>query len=1222
MLHIGVFIEGHQKDFFVSKHEARSVRIHLTKRAMSIAQDIFISIRILDACCYLTPPQNFCWEDESCDERIVEEGYYKIYQGLFEISIVVSHWTQQQMIFEKYAFVVGNSISIGREKENVLWVQHSLVTKHHGKLIKSQGNIAIYQDHSSNGTFINGVRCHNEQVPLQYGDCIYIAPDLRIIYLDSCIAVNGAKALKCCRLPVANIVATLSTTEASNSSKIYFHRSPRLIEPADNQEIDIEPPITKADNPSQPLWLTLGPSTTMVLPMLAGSLVMAQNGSGFMASGLVMVGTSAMLATMWGVVNSNHRKKQALITEKKRITLYRQYLGEVESLLKQRSAAELGRLCKNDLTAAQCITFPIHLDNRLWERMPGHMDFLSVRLGNGDVTLTPIAIPKKHLSMIEDPLCDEPARLQQQYKALYNAPYTISLRQRTFIGIIGEEAAQSLVYSIIVQATAMHSYNDLRLCVLCDESEADQWQWARWLAHNFTSENRDFRLVASCQRSITEALNHLYEVLNTRIEQAKEHQRESDAPLGDVKNQPLPHYVVICTKPELLEGQQLIHHLLRGYLGVTLLLLAPSMDYLPKECKLIINTETTNPGVFTPNGQVDRISFESISLDNAAQFAKAMAPIYVRDTTENTAIPNYVSFLDSYQIGSTEQLDVWRFWSENMTCDGLRAVIGLKSGAMPFVLDISERVHGPHGLIAGTTGSGKSVLLQTYILSLAINYAPSQIQFALIDYKGGGMANAFSSLPHVAGIISDIQGAQDIARALASVQGEIERRKHLLAVGHVENVDEYNRLYRNTNTKLISHLLIVVDEFAELRKENPEFMKELISAARVGRSLGIHLILATQKPANSVDDEIWSNTRFRLCLRVASRGDSMETLKRPDAAYLKEMGRCYVQVGSDELFEEVQTCFSGAPYHPHEIGPEQMPRLLNEVGKPITLKKQRSRSSNKEYTQMNAVLDRIKAVALEHHVSDAPQLWKKRLHSVLFLDQIDLYRQGKRGTYNKQDAKMDEIKVCVGYADDVAHQQYCPFAVDLTAKRNYLFVGMPQSGKTTTLQTIAIALAETYTPQQVQMYAFSLSSKVLGTLRHLPHVGGIVFDDEPEEEIRLLVMLEKESQRRKDWFAKASTDSFLAYSQVSQGDTVLPTLPAVVVFVDRLFQAKELMGDDAFARLTNLLKEGSSCGLFFIATALSRSEVNWKIQSCLHPIALENSTRSEYCDILGQRVPN
>ena len=228
------------------------------------------------------------------------------------------------------------------------------------------------------------------------------------------------------------------------------------------------------------------------------------------------------------------------------------------------------------------------------------------------------------------------------------------------------------------------------------------------------------------------------------------------------------------------------------------------------------------------------------------------------------------------------------------------------------------------------TGSGKSEFIMTYILSLAVNYHPYEVAFVLIDYKGGGMAKTFEILPHTAGIITNLDRAA-INRSLISIQSELRRRQAIFAEASKEsgisNIDiyKYQKMYREgTVTEPLQHLFIISDEFAELKTQRPEFMTQLVSAARIGRSLGVHLILATQKPSGVVDDQIWSNAKFKACLKVQDKADSMDMLKRPEAAELQDTGRFYLQVGYNELFKMGQSAWSGAPYYPADKVEQQV----------------------------------------------------------------------------------------------------------------------------------------------------------------------------------------------------------------------------------------------------------------------------------------------------------
>ena len=259
-----------------------------------------------------------------------------------------------------------------------------------------------------------------------------------------------------------------------------------------------------------------------------------------------------------------------------------------------------------------------------------------------------------------------------------------------------------------------------------------------------------------------------------------------------------------------------------------------------------------------------------------------------------------------------EDLQVSRRWAKNAPYKSLAVPIGLRGKDDIVQLNLHEKAHGPHGLIAGTTGSGKSETIQSYILSLAVNFHPHDVAFLLIDYKGGGMANLFKNLPHLLGTITNLDGAQSM-RALASINAEIHRRERLFGEFEVNHINQYQKKFKNGEaTEPLPHLFLISDEFAELKVNQPDFIKELVSIARVGRSLGVHLILATQKPSGVVDDQIWSNSRFKLALKVADRGDSMEMLHTPDAAEITQTGRAYLQVGNNEVYELFQSAWSGA----------------------------------------------------------------------------------------------------------------------------------------------------------------------------------------------------------------------------------------------------------------------------------------------------------------------
>ncbi len=350
-------------------------------------------------------------------------------------------------------------------------------------------------------------------------------------------------------------------------------------------------------------------------------------------------------------------------------------------------------------------------------------------------------------------------------------------------------------------------------------------------------------------------------------------------------------------------------------LGVTFLFFADRKDEIPQGCSYLISLQNASNGLLIDTADSEKsmiFRYPAVSDQEASGFAEMLAPVYTEEISLESSLTKNISLFELLHILTAEDLNLAERWMASRVDRSMAAPLGVaKSGVVS--LDLHDKAHGPHGLVAGTTGSGKSELLQTYILSMSTLFHPYEVAFVIIDFKGGGMVNQFRSLPHLLGTITNIDG-REIDRSLRSIKAELLKRQRLFAETEVNHIDKYIRKYRAGEASVpLPHLIIIVDEFAELKAEQPEFMKELISAARIGRSLGVHLILATQKPSGQVNEQIWSNSRFKLCLKVQSQEDSNEVLKSPLAAEIKEPGRAYLQVGNNEIFELFQSAYSGAP---------------------------------------------------------------------------------------------------------------------------------------------------------------------------------------------------------------------------------------------------------------------------------------------------------------------
>ena len=439
--------------------------------------------------------------------------------------------------------------------------------------------------------------------------------------------------------------------------------------------------------------------------------------------------------------------------------------------------------------------------------------------------------------------------------------------------------------------------------------------------------------------------------------------------------------------------------------GFTIIFNTSKIDLLPSECKNFIYIEN-NSGRLISNvnkNYYEKDFIPELDYHDFNQCYEILSNIYLDSFEKKFILPNKLGFLEMYNVNNIESLNIKSSWDDNTTVNSLSVPIGINDNGDLLNLDLHEDAHGPHGLVAGMTGSGKSELLITYILSLAVNYSPYEVQFVLIDYKGGGLANTFYNsnigmiLPHVVGVITNIN-ENEINRSLISLKSEVKRRQKIFADVGIKynegNMDiyKYENIYRNHNDiEPLSHLFIISDEFAELKTQNPEFIEELISIARIGRSLGIHLILATQKPSGVVDDQIWSNSRFKICLKVQDKSDSNDMIKLPLAAYLKETGRFYLQVGYNELFIKAQSAYTGLDYFKRDNNEEIIDDsidFLNNFGKKYfsytDTKTKDVKSSGKE---INNIVKTIIELSKQHNYN-VRGLWRELIPENIYYNEL------------------------------------------------------------------------------------------------------------------------------------------------------------------------------------------------------------------------------------------
>ncbi len=1129
---------------------------------------------------------------------IADSKVIRLYpEGEGSLSVIVKDVVAEKNTFVLYDISDKNRVTIGCERDNDIVINDEYVTAHHAVIIPSESTLA---DNSTNGTFVNGRRVSGSVV-LSGADTIYIVGH-KIIFLGNTVAIckNDAVDVKLDEAETEKLVNT-----ESYSDKSFFSRAPRRIEPLDDEVVEIEDPPAKQKIRNQPLIFIIGPSVTMPLPILVSVLVNIAAGTGGIKSGTMYLGTllsvllSALVGTGWALAHQIYNKKMVAADEKERTEAYSSYIDNNKRLLEEKHEKNK-RVLENSFISSTELKATISAHPELiWNRNMYQKDFLSVRLGKGKMKMPGgISVSKQRFSLNDDELCKYPHKLHDEYELMDNCVSLLNIANHKIIGVVGDEKRIPLIANnIICQLAATHCYTDVKLAMLCGMNEKSLYSWVRWLPHTAMS-NSPIRFVGCDSESHKNVIHIIASELRKRAEAENKNRLH------------LPHIVLFCTSPEIINDSIISKYISSNtYLGITFVLLYEQMNSLPNECKAVIESSSNFSGFYMLDGEINdenKIEFDTISVCEAEALARQLCGYYVTETA-NSEIPSSVDYFDMLGIGNIEQWNLIKKYKENRSYEGLKSFIGLGLGGRDFVLDIHEKKHGPHGLVAGTTGSGKSETLQTLILSLAMNYSPDEVAFVLIDYKGGGMANAFSGMPHVAGMITNLTdeaGGLDNSmtrRACCSLRSEITRRQTILDKYKLNHVDAYMRLFREGKAEeAMPHLIIISDEFAELKKEQPEFIKELISVSRVGRSLGIHLILATQKPTGVVDDEIWSNSRFKLCLRVQDKQDSMGMLKRPDAAYLTDAGRTFVQIGNDELFEEVQAGYSGAEYLPKEkvISANDSEASMLEIDGTNSVVHTVRHLTQNAVTQLETAVKYISRVTSENKISSVKPLWLSPLSGNIVLDDIP-------------DTKFDGLTAVYGMVDDFEKQNQYPAAIDVLSCSNVKIAGLTGCGKTTLLQTVICSLVNKYTPEQFVFYVMDFSGRTFRSFRTLPHCGGVVFEEEAEAVERLINLVLDIIEERKLLFDRNSVGSYKEYIKIS-------TLPIIMVAIDNFAVFNELY-PELEEKMLRMMREGVKYGIRIWATVNTSSDLKYKMKAYMtESIVLRFNERSEYSEFIGR----
>jgi len=1012
--------------------------------------------------------------------------------------------------------------------------------------------------------YING-QSLEQPCQLEIGDVIMWATMKITLLEEDFIQIESAETYQ-----TVLSEAILPLSEMQKKYPVY-RRTPRMVYELPDEKVQLSFPTQDSQGSNRSLWLIIMPPLVMLIVM--GLVAFLIPRGIFIIVSIVMFMTTLVTSTVQYFRDRGNQKK----AKERRKRIYTNYLNSKRQELQQ-LADKQKEVLEFHFPAFERMKYLTNqLSDRLWERTMESPDFLQFRLGTGTVpasyTISSNASDMSNREM--DELLEESQTLEKSYKNLQNLPITANLSEGA-MGLIGKDRVlKKEIHQLVGQLAFFHSYHDLRIVFIFDEQEYKDWEWMKWLPH-FQLAGSHAKGFIYNERSRDQLLYSLYEMVRERdLEEEKEKIKYS------------PHYVFIITNHQLISDHVILEYLEgdHQHLGISVIFAAEAKESLSDNIHTLIRYINDEQGdILIQQKKAVRIPFvldEHKQADNE-MYARMLRTLDHQIGMTNS-IPDSVSFLEMMNVKSVDQLPIEQNWMTRESAKSLAVPVGLKGKEETIDLNLHEKAHGPHGLLAGTTGSGKSEFLQTYILSLAVHFHPHEVAFLLIDYKGGGMAQPFKNMPHLLGTITNIEGSKNFSmRALASIKSELKRRQRLFDQHTVTHINDYTRLYKEGKAEQpLPHLFLISDEFAELKAEEPDFIKELVSAARIGRSLGVHLILATQKPGGVIDNQIWSNARFRVALKVQNTEDSREILKNGDAASITQTGRGYLQVGNNEVYELFQSAWSGAQYYEDEsLDIEDEIAIVTDLGLiPLSEVSVQDQKQKEVLSEIAVIVSKINDVQEKLELNKLPSPWLPPLPSRLYLEEQEELKD----------------KACIMFAriDEPEKQSQSDYSYDVIEDGNIGIFGSAGYGKTSTMQTMLLGMAKAFTPKEIHFYLMDFGNGGLLPLKQLPHTADYFLLDQERKIEKFMNILRDEVASRKQLFQKQEVSSIKMYNALSEEQ-----LPLLFLVVDNFDLVKEEMLE-LEQQLNTFARDGQSLGIYIMLTATRINSVRQSLMNNL-----------------------
>ncbi|HEY3811569.1 MAG TPA: FtsK/SpoIIIE domain-containing protein, partial [Acidimicrobiales bacterium] len=1032
---------------------------------------------------------------------------------------------------------------IGRADDAAINLVHDRrVSRHHAGLAVAPGGVTVRDDGSAHGLQLDGTTV--TEAALAPGSLLQIG--------DSVLSWSDPGEDR-------------AVVKPDGEGGLLFNRPPRMLTGAG--------PVTVRFPGLAPLRPGVNfPLMASIAPVILG-VVMAW----------ALHNPTFLLFTLLGPVvavsNFVTQRRGGAKTHKERSRVYRHAVERAEHDLAAATAAETAERRRAFPDPAALGAVAAGPGSTLWERRRTDDDFLQVRAGLADLPAL--------ISVEGRPPPADAAEPADDHPVLRQVPAVVHLPGDGVFGIAGERTAcEALARSVLVQAAVLHAPDDVAVTVLTGPHQRDAWGWARWLPHARDRDGRCVARVGSTDAAVARLAGELSSLVDERLAATR------TSLGGSSPTEPARAHLLVLDGSYRLGAIPAVTKVLRQgpQVGIYCICLDDAERLLPEECHAVAVLDPDRPswvGLRTRrSNRVTPVLADLVDVGWAKVVARSLAPLRLNRRFESgAAIPTSLRLLDLLDLEPPDAAGILLWWETEDR--STRAVIG-EGDAGPLAVDLAR--DGPHGLVAGTTGSGKSELLQTLIASLAVANRPDRMNFVLIDYKGGSAFKDCARLPHTVGMVTDLDGHLT-ERALASLAAELHRRERLLARAGAKDIEGFWRADREGLPRL-ARLLIVIDEFATLLEELPNFVDGLVDLARRGRSLGIHLLLATQRPSGVVSAAIKTNTNLRIAMRVTDAADSVDVIDSPLSARISKgvPGRGYVRVGHEELSEFQAARIGGRRALTGATGLVVHDVDWSDLGLPLPQPERPALAD--DATDLSELVTAVRAAydALGLALPASP--WLEPLPAKLVLDP-------------SLDGAGSMLGAAFGMEDRPSEQARRPAIFDVESDGHLLAIGDPRSGRSTWLRTLAGSLCARISTRDLHLFGIDCGNGALLPVAELPNCGAVVTRREPDRVDRLLTKLLADVTRRQQVLAQGGFAT-IADQRAAMGAGA-DRLPYVVVLLDRWegYNAEFETIDNGrlVSTFLHLMREGPGVGLRVVVTG-DRSATSARFSSLIDRILM------------------